>query len=63
MFYLVKQVYVEHHLFIAKMHIESAKNVIALKNLNAYVALSSFGAPLYPFFVGLCACFDKNYAK
>jgi hypothetical protein len=31
--------------------------------LNAYVALSSFGAPMYPFFVGLCACFDKNCTK
>jgi hypothetical protein len=31
----MKQVYVEYHLFIVKMHIESAKSAIPLKDLNA----------------------------
>jgi hypothetical protein len=31
----MKQVYVEYHLFIVKMHVESAKSAIPLKDLNA----------------------------
>jgi hypothetical protein len=37
---LVKHVYVEYHLYIVKMHVESSKSEIALKNLNS---LCDFG--------------------
>jgi len=55
MFSLVKQIYVEYHLFIVKMHIESAKSVIVLKNLNASCGIELiWGSPVSYFCWTMC---------